>query len=60
MACAACEERRKAMQKFWQSFVEWTKQPYSPDMTVFDWFLFIGLIIVLFWIWGTLIRKVVD
>lgn len=48
------------MENFWTEFVDWTKQPYGPNMTVFDWFLFIGLVIVIFWAWGMLIRKVVD
>ena len=48
------------MQEFFKSFGEWVKRPYSENMTVLDWFLFLGLLIVAVFVWTKLIRKVVE
>ena len=48
------------MTEFFSRFNEWLKRPYSSEMTVLDWFLFVGLLAVTIFIWTKLIRKVVD
>lgn len=48
------------MREFFDGFGEWVKRPYSPDMTVLDWLLFVGLLVTAIFVWTQLIRKVVD
>lgn len=60
MACSACEERRQKMADFINKFGEWLKRPYSENMTVLDWFLFLGMVLVAVFVWTRLIRKVID
>lgn len=43
-----------------QDFMAWIREPYSDDMTVLDWFLFIGLILLIIWVWARILRKVID
>jgi len=41
-------------------FQEWLKRPYSEEMSVTGWFLFAGLLIVIGWLWSTIVRKIAD
>lgn len=43
---------------YFEQFAEWTKKPYSDDLTVFGWFLFIGLVMVLTFLWASLIGQI--
>lgn len=31
----------------WKEFRDWLQEPYKDDMSAFNWFLFIGLLIIL-------------
>lgn len=43
-----------------KNFTDWIKEPYSDDMTVLDWFLFVGLLLLIIWVWSRILRKVID
>jgi len=67
MACSKCEARRRALlseankvSDFFSRFVEWIKRPYDDNMSSLDWFLFIGLVIVLIFAWRSILNKVLD
>lgn len=66
MACNSCEARRRALfgdekvNGIFQDFRDWLARPYGPDMTVMDWFLFIGLVLVAILAWSTIVNKVID
>lgn len=67
MACSKCEATRRAILSKGQKmgdvtsrFMSWIKKPYDDDMTAIDWFLFIGLIIVIIVAWSSILRKVLD
>jgi hypothetical protein len=67
VACSKCEARRQAlfseigkMQGFAAAFTDWIKKPYDDDMTALDWFLFVGLIIVVIFAWTSILNKVLD
>jgi hypothetical protein len=38
----------------------WLKQPYRQNGDVLDWFLFLGLVIVVTMAWGAIIKRIVD
>lgn len=38
----------------------WLKKPYSDDMSVTQWFLFLGLLGVLSWLWSRVIKTIVT
>lgn len=40
------------------NFKAWVKQPYSEDMDVFHWFLFLGLLIVLSAGWAVVLKHI--
>ena len=40
------------------SFVDWAKQPYSENMDVLGWFLFIGLLLLIMVAWRAVINKI--
>lgn len=39
-------------------FREWLKRPYSDEMSAFGWFAFAGLLIIIGWLWSTILRKI--
>lgn len=41
----------------WTYFNDWLKRPFSQDMDTLHWFLFVGLVIVLAWMWHYLILR---
>lgn len=45
---------------FWERFTEWLGRPYNEDMDALGWFLFIGLLALIFAAWGSIIRKVAE
>lgn len=67
MACSKCEARRRALfsecqnvTDFFNRFVQWVKRPYDNEMSAFDWFLFLGLVIVIIFAWRSILNKVLD
>lgn len=44
------------MQDFWSNFKKWLAQPYSEDMSALHWFLFLGLLIALTFLWSQILR----
>lgn len=41
-----------------QDFKTWLASPFQADMSALDWFLFVGLLIVIFTVWGFVFRHV--
>lgn len=41
-------------------FGEWLKKPYSDDMSVGGWFAFLGLLLVLSFLWTRVLRMVAS
>lgn len=41
-------------------FIAFFKKPYSDDMSAFDWFLFIGLLILISAGWGVILRHITE
>jgi hypothetical protein len=41
-------------------FGEWIKHPYSDNMSVAGWFGFLGLLIVLSFLWSRVLRMVAS
>jgi hypothetical protein len=35
----------------WDSFKGWMTRPFSADMSAAEWFLFVGLVIVIMAVW---------
>jgi len=67
LACTSCEARRRALNlearnvsDFFNRFVAWVKKPYDNDMSALDWFLFLGLVIVIIFAWRSILNKVLD
>lgn len=67
MACSKCEARRRALlseaktvSDFFTRFKEWVAKPYSDSMSALDWFLFVGLVLVIIVAWTSILNKVLD
>lgn len=43
-----------------QRFGEWLKKPYSDDMSVSGWFAFLGLLILLSFLWTRVLRMIAS
>lgn len=41
-------------------FYEWLKRPYSEEMSAIGWFMFMGLLLVIGFMWSTIVRKLAD
>ena len=48
------------MTGFWGTFKTWLKHPFSVDMTAGEWFLFIGLLIVIIALWNIVLFRIVE
>lgn len=48
------------MNGFSGEFKDWATQPFSADMPMSHWFLFIGLLIVIVVFWNILLRHLVE
>ena len=46
------------LDKIKNSTMHWLKKPYNEDGSAIDWFLFIGLMIVIAWIWSRILERV--
>lgn len=40
--------------------IAWAKKPYSDDMSLSGWFLFLGLLAVLTYLWTRILRAIAD
>jgi hypothetical protein len=45
---------------FWDKFKTWASKPFSVDMTAGEWFLFIGLLIVIVGLWNIILFRITD
>jgi len=67
LACSSCQARREALlseasnvNDFFNGFVGFVKRPYSEEMSALDWFLFLGLVVVIIFAWKSILNKVLD
>ena len=44
----------------WGKFSGWSRRPFSVDMTAGEWFLFIGLLIVIIGLWNIILYRITD
>jgi len=44
----------------WDKFKTWAQHPFSVDMTASEWFLFIGLLIVIIGLWNIILFRITD
>jgi hypothetical protein len=44
----------------WSKFKVWAGRPFSVDMTAGEWFLFIGLLIVIIGLWNIILFRITD
>ena len=44
----------------WQKFKAWASEPFSVDMTAGEWFLFIGLLIVIIALWNIILFRISE
>lgn len=45
--------------QFCQSVQGWLKKPFNENGSVFDWFLFVGLIGVISWLWTRILQRII-
>lgn len=43
---------------FCQRVRDWVAKPFNEDGNVFDWFLFVGLIGVISWLWSRILVRI--
>lgn len=43
-----------------QKLAAWVQHPFSVDMTAQEWFLFIGLLIVIVGLWNIILFRITD
>jgi len=48
------------MNGFMDEFRDWAAAPFSEDMPISHWFLFIGLLIVCALLWNVLLSHLID
>lgn len=41
-------------------FFAWLSRPFSVDMTAGEWFLFVGLIVVIIVLWNIILFRITD
>lgn len=46
------------MSGFWDKLKSWAQKPFSVDMTAQEWFLFIGLLIVIIGLWNIILFRI--
>jgi hypothetical protein len=42
----------------WARFKAWAQHPFSVDMTAGEWFLFIGLLVVIIGLWNIILFRI--
>lgn len=45
---------------FWGTFKAWAAKPFSVDMTAGEWFLFIGLLLVIVVLWNIILYRIIE
>jgi hypothetical protein len=45
---------------FWDTFRRWLKHPFSIDMTAGEWFLFVGLLLVILVLWNIILYRITE
>lgn len=48
------------MSGVWDKFKTWAQRPFSVDMTAGEWFLFIGLLVVIVVLWNIILFRITD
>lgn len=41
-------------------FQQWAQKPFSVDMTATEWFLFVGLLIVIVVLWNIILYRITE
>lgn len=44
----------------WDNFKAWLNQPFDTGMNVVHWWAFVGLILVIFILWGIVMRHITE
>jgi len=44
----------------WQDFKIWAAKPFSVDMTAGEWFLFVGLLLVIVVLWNIILFRITE
>lgn len=39
-------------------FTDWLERPYDDKMSAFGWFAFAGLLLIIGWMWSTILKKI--
>jgi hypothetical protein len=47
-------------QSFKSEFTDWAKQPFSADMPMSHWFLFIGLVLIIIVAWNIILAHLFE
>ena len=48
------------LQNAWGDFKDWTRKPFSADMSAVEWFAFIGLLIVVMALWRMIFMHIEE
>lgn len=43
---------------YFRQFKDWLEKPYSDDLTVFGWIMFLGLVTVVSFLWAGVIGQI--
>lgn len=46
------------MEYIWNGIMKWLKRPFREDGNVIDWFLFLGLLMALSFLWSRIIARI--
>lgn len=46
------------IEKIWNGIEKWLKQPFNERGSVIDWFLFMGLLIAISFLWSRIIARI--
>lgn len=41
-------------------FAAWWKKPYNDNMTAKQWFLFIGFMVIVSWLWTRILKTIAE
>ncbi len=45
------------MKTVFQNFLDWYNQPFKQEMSVTNWFLFVGIVLVIIWLWSRILKE---
>jgi len=46
------------MDKIWNGTKDWLKKPFREDGSVIDWFLFVGLMLAISFLWSRILQRI--